>query len=357
MILNIPELETRVKSKAVKKFLNPEHPELVGWCYTDKCQYDKLWDEHTMVARGVVTTTGGTVISRPFPKFFNLGEKEAEPIDWKEPIEVSEKLDGSLIVVAFYKNTPLVNSKGSFTSEHAQFARKWLKENSPEFWNLKESPCTFLFEAIFPSTSENEVKVVNYGNRADLSLLAVINTKTGEEYTYDQIKDCAKHFSFPYAPHYDFDDINTIISRVKARESAQDGEGLVLHFMNTNKRVKIKSDVYIRLHRLISHANRKTILQMLINGDNIEEIYSTLPDEFYNEVKKWVAEYLEEHKRITDLVNLRLPELTKIDSRKEQSQIIYNDPELNTVRGIVFTALDGRDVNGPVWDYIKKNSK
>jgi len=38
-----------------------------------------------------VTTRDGDVVSRPFPKFFNLGEIEAEPIDWKEPIEITEK--------------------------------------------------------------------------------------------------------------------------------------------------------------------------------------------------------------------------------------------------------------------------
>jgi len=54
-----------------------------------------------------------------------------------------------------------------------------------------------LFEAVFPSTNENEVKVVNYGDRADLTLLAVINTETGIEYPYHQLKKFGEEVGIP----------------------------------------------------------------------------------------------------------------------------------------------------------------
>ena len=360
MKLNVPELEARVNSKLIKKFIHPTHPELIGWSYTDKCQYEKAWDEHTMNARGVITLPDGTIISRPFPKFFNLGEKEAEPIDWTEPVEITEKLDGSLIILSFYKGEMIVNSRGSFTSEHAEFARRWLHDHFEEWTKIKHSEYTYLFEAIFTSSNKNEVKVVNYGDKSDLTLLAVIHTDTGEELSYVQMKEkelIGKLFGISLSTRYGFDDVKNIISKVKARTSVQDGEGLVLHFMNSNKRVKVKSDVYIRMHRLISHANRKTILQMLMSGDSVEEVYSTLPDEFYTEVKKWVAEFTNEHDRIFNLALSNVSKISAMKTRKDQSKAIYGDPELKDICGIMFMALDGRNIDHPIWDLIKKQMK
>jgi RNA ligase len=354
MKINIPEFEKRVASRAIKKFEHPTEPSIVGWCYTDRCQYDKMWDEHTILARGIVTTRDGLVVSRPFPKFFNLGEVEAEPINWKEPVEVSEKIDGSLICVYTYDEKIFVNSKGSFTSEHAQFARKWIQENLP---NWKPNDCyTYLFEAVFPSTNENEVKVINYGDRADLTLLAIINILTGDEYNYEEMKKFADHLKIPLIARYT-SDVYATIDEAKSRASIQEGEGIVIHFLESNKRIKVKSDVYIRLHRLISHANKKTILEMIMKGDNIEEIYSPLPDEFYRDVKKWVEEFTLEHTRTMGFVNEHLPAVKVLPTRSAQAKYVYGTPELASIQGLMFMALDGRDISYPAWELIKKRLK
>ena len=354
MKINIPEYEKRVASGAIKKFEHPDEPNIVGWCYTPKCQFDKMWDEYTIQARGIVTTQDGEILSRPFPKFFNLGEKEAEPIDWKEPIEITEKIDGSLICIYLYNNKIFINSKGSFKSEHAQFAKHWLSEHLCD-WNPVFG-YTYLFEAVFPATSENEVKVINYGDRADLTLLAIINTKTGEEYLYPQLKKFGEEVGIAVVQKYDSDTYATI-DKVKSRASIQEGEGIVLHFTKSNKRIKVKSDVYIRLHRLISHANRKTILEMLMKGDDIAEIYAPLPDEFYTEVKKWVEEFNQEHARLLKVVSNNLSAVKALPTRSAQAKYVYGTPELVNIQGLVFMALDDRDISYPAWELIKKRLK
>jgi RNA ligase len=238
MKVNISELEKRVKSGAVRRFEHPGRSDLVGWCYTEKCQYEKLWDEHTVVARGIITLPDGTVVSRPFPKFFNLGEKEAEPINWSHTIEVTEKIDGSLIVVTFHNGEMIVNSKGSFKSEYADFARNWLMKNVPNWIEAgktdpEKSNYTYLFEAIFPSTNINEVKVINYGDKRDLTLLAIIEITTGKEYSYADLEEFAGLYGFPIVTRHAFEDINAIIAMCRKRPTVNDGEGLVLHFVDT----------------------------------------------------------------------------------------------------------------------------
>jgi T4 RnlA family RNA ligase len=360
--INIAEFENRVKTGAIRKFEHPIRTDLIGWCYTEKCQYNKMWDEHTVLARGIITTTEGIVISRPFPKFFNLGEQEAEPIGWSDTIEVTEKLDGSLIVVRFYNGELIVNSKGSFKSEYAEFARTWLMENMSDWVSAgingsDNGKYTYLFEAIFPPTNKNEVKVINYGDKRDLTLLAIIEIQTGSEYTYEQLQAFARQHTIPLAPRYEFDDINAIITLCKTRATVNDGEGLVLHFRESGKRIKVKSDIYIRLHRLISHANRKTVLEMLAKGDDIETIYAPLPDELYQDVKKWIKEFTDEYTEIQNRVNTELPGLLKIPDRKEQAKYIYQNPELAEIKGLLFMSIDGNDITSGIWGILKKRMK
>ena len=363
MKISVPEFEKRVSSGIIRKFAHPTQP-LVGWCYTQKCQYDQLWDEQTIQARGIVTTPDGSVVSRPFPKFFNLTEKEAEPVPWADTIEITEKIDGSLIIVSFHNGEMVVNSKGSFTSEYAEFARSWLQENVPGWVSegirgSDKNAYTYLFEAVFPPTNQNEMKVINYGNRRDLTLLAVVEVATGKEYSYPQVADVATKHGFPVAPRYEFSDISDIgalITRCRARETVDDGEGVVLHFVETGKRVKVKSDVYLRLHKLISKANRRNILTMLMKGDNIEAIYAQLPDEVFTEVKKWITEYRDAFAEIRASVLDEIPNLQEMASRREQALYITQNPGLSEIKGLVFAALDRADLTPGIWGVIRKRA-
>ena len=73
-----------------------EHPtgKLLIWNYTTRCQYEHAWDEVTIQARGLITTTDGTIVARSFNKFFNLDQHQGDlPL---EPFTVTAKEDGSL---------------------------------------------------------------------------------------------------------------------------------------------------------------------------------------------------------------------------------------------------------------------
>jgi hypothetical protein len=359
MQININEFEARVKSGLIKKFVDGDY---IGWCYTQKCQWEKKWDEYTTIARGIVTLSNGIVISRPFPKFFNLGEPEAEPISWTDKITVTDKIDGSLIICSFYNGIMVLNSKGSFTSEHANFARLWITTNMSKWMNseMKRSLSdgerwTYLFEAIFPEV--DNIKVINYGDRADLTLLAVINVKTVSEWSYEMLKQTGDIIGVGVVKRYAFDDINLLLKKCK-EASILDGEGVVLHFDPSGKRIKVKSDEYIRLHRLISHTSRKHILEVLMKGDDVESIYAALPDELFAEVKKIVSEIKIEYLNHRITAESIVKALNKSPmTRKEQALYLIARPELSDFKSTVFEMLDGRDGEKSIWSLIRKNTK
>jgi hypothetical protein len=61
----------------VYKQVHPSLP-LVIWNYSEKVQYEGLWDELTLMCRGLITDNTGKVIVKPFGKFFNYEEVESK---------------------------------------------------------------------------------------------------------------------------------------------------------------------------------------------------------------------------------------------------------------------------------------
>jgi RNA ligase len=116
---------------------------LTIWNYSEKVQYENLWDEITLQTRGLVTDNEGNVVARPFKKFFNLEEGKHTPTS---DFEVFEKMDGSCIILFNYEGEWVFASRGSFTSEQAIKA----KELSSNF-NLHKlnKDYTYVFEIIY----------------------------------------------------------------------------------------------------------------------------------------------------------------------------------------------------------------
>jgi RNA ligase len=122
-----------------------QHPilPLTIWNYTEKVQYEELWDDITLQCRGLVTDDKGTIIARPFRKFFNLEEGKFTPT---EEFEVYAKMDGSLGVVFWYNDEWHIATRGSFTSDQAIKGKEMLKKYPLDKLDKNN---TYLFEIIY----------------------------------------------------------------------------------------------------------------------------------------------------------------------------------------------------------------
>ena len=63
--------------------------------YTQRTQFERVWNPVTLACRGLVVTADGLVVARPFAKFFNLAEHPGIALP-DGAVEVTEKLDGSV---------------------------------------------------------------------------------------------------------------------------------------------------------------------------------------------------------------------------------------------------------------------
>lgn len=256
-----------------------KHPDYNIWIlnYSPKVQSKKFWDEYTLSCRGLVIDAEGNIIARPFQKFKNYEEFEPKSIDWSEEFDVFEKMDGSLIILFYYKPRMqwIVASRGSFISEQSVEAQKMVDVN---IYNKLDVNNTYLFEVLYP---ENRI-VVDYGGRRELVLLAVIETTSGEEMTHEVVNSTySRYFTVVQKMNLkSFDELRQLISRGEDNK-----EGVVIRF-KSGLRLKMKHTEYCRLHVILTNVSNLTVWEHLMNNYNFDELLDRVPDEFYDWLKK-----------------------------------------------------------------------
>ncbi len=79
MKLNKDILLTLIEEGYVMVNTHPELP-LMILNYTRKAQFEKYWNEYTLLCRGLIIDQDYNVIAMPFKKFFNYEEHKPEEI-------------------------------------------------------------------------------------------------------------------------------------------------------------------------------------------------------------------------------------------------------------------------------------
>lgn len=332
MILNKQLLKEMVESGMVRVQKHP-YADLWIYNYTQKCQFERCWNEVTLQCRGLILDGGGNVVARPFRKFFNYEELNPDEIP-NLPFDVFEKMDGSLGILYWLENTPFVATRGSFESEQAIHATRLVQKRFSELGIKMEDlhpNSTYLFEIVYP---ENRI-VVDYGDVDTLFLLAVIDNDSG--------KDLQAHgVGFPLVKAHHF---KSLKFEDMQRINENNAEGFVVRFSN-GFRMKIKFEDYKRLHKILTGVSTVTIWEHLSLGKPLDEILESVPDEFYDWVKREVSSLLERYTKIE--ISCR-KDFVIFKNRKEAA-LYYKTKEFPH---ILFKMLDGKDYSRDIWKLIR----
>ena len=330
-------LETLNKYKEDGLLYNQIHPTLplTIWNYTDKCQWENIWDEITLSCRGLVTDDLGNVVARPFKKFFNLSENRTNTSD---NFEIFEKLDGSLGILFFYGGNWILASRGSFTSDQAIKGRELLDKTCN--YNLLNKNNTHCFEIVY---RENKI-VVDYGDFEGCVLTAVFDTQTGEEQPLDG-------WGLKTVESYDFytplKELHTIIK--------DNEEGYVIRFSN-GERCKIKGAEYLRLHKMMSEMSTTAVWDCLRNGDSILNLIHDFPDEFYNVVRDYERELSSKFYNEKVKINseyLAVSKSLELCDDKTFALFIKDNP----YKSYLFSLRNNKDVTEQIWNNLKPQYK
>ena len=324
------------------KQVHPTLP-LTIWNYSEKVQYENLWDEVTISTRGLVTDDKGDIVATPFKKFFNIEEGKYTPT---ETFEVYEKMDGSLGIVFWYQGQWVVATRGSFTSDQAIKATELLQKYNTD---IMFRHMTFCFEIIYP---ENRI-VLDYKGEEKLVLLGAFDN-WGKDY---DITDWDE-WGFDVVKKYDgINDYKQLKEMVK-----NDQEGFVVKFSNGD-RVKVKGVEYLRLHKIMTNVSTTGIWEYLKNGEDVMELLKDVPDEFYTKIKNYVKELRyffmsiseDAGKRFDGKMYGKYNDKEPITDRKEFAEWVSEQPK--HLSGILFRMFDRKDYSEIIWNLIKPEFK
>jgi RNA ligase len=332
------------------KQVHPTLP-LTIWNYSEKVQYDSLWNDITLQTRGLVTDDKGNIVARPFKKFFNDSEKKHTPTP---EFYVYEKMDGSLGILFHYKGEWVMATRGSFTSDQAVKGFEMLQKY--EYQKLHKD-YTYLFEIIY---DDNRI-VVKYPYE-DLVLLGMINTETGYEVDlYGEgndvrLKNLMSNLGFKIVRKYDgINDYSILKGMIK-----DDEEGFVVKFSNGD-RMKVKGEEYMKLHKLITSVSTTAIWEMLSEGRDVLELLKEVPDEFYNKIKMYVRDLKYTYFSLSEYAGKthdgfrygkfgdKDPEPTKKEFAEFLSMNNYNP----IIKALCFAMWDKKDYDKIIWKHIK----
>lgn len=329
-----------------------EHPTLpyAIFNYSPDVQYTNRWDDVTLNCRGLILDNDFNIVARPWKKFFNLGQVDL-PIQFDDPVEVMDKVDGSLgILYPDEANGYSIATRGSFTSEQAVHATKIWHENYNRY--VKPTPgYTFLFEIVYPG---NRI-VLDYGDTDDLFLLGAVENATGY---YLGPREAEAMMEWPgyvvdVHPHKTISDALGAMDRKNA-------EGYVIR--SHNFMVKLKQPDYLELHRLVTNASPKTVWEQLRAGKSKSEIVSAFPDEFHAYIGSMVDPLIERYEqRATEIFegyNHAVAAVMKgtwgYDSPDTPTRAQYaNVFKKSKDSKYYFLLLDNRSIRDVLWSELK----
>lgn len=332
--------------------------------YTNGVHIEGRWNKWNREARGIIFNVDtGEIVCRPMPKFFNLGERPESSLENlpDETYIVYEKLDGSCGNAYLHNSEIRVATPGSMDSEQGNWASNWLYNHLhihgliDDFAKeLKDK--TPIFEIIWPDNPGSNV--VNYGQREELVLLAIRN-HNGTEIMPHMVDEFAKKYGFSRPRIFNHELTSDIDKKIGDNE-----EGYVIYYPTSALRVKIKSDKYKMLHKMLDRLTPKGILELiegreyrtlhkLLSGANKElaaqadDIAATLRRKFSE--FKYLAEDIYEQVICIEHRDYKT-------QRKKQAQYIQaNAPQ--AVWGLVFAMLDDKFDDSLVWSAVKKGLK
>jgi RNA ligase len=328
----------RLRPLVEGRYLSVErHPEahLYIWNYTPKTQFDRYWTDETRMCRGLITTADGTVVARPFAKFFGIDELPSIGLALPpEPFDVYEKLDGSLGIVYSVDGEPRVATRGSFTGVQAQRGTAILRAL---YGHVRfRTDVTYLVEILYP---ENRI-VVDYGGREDLVLLAAIDTESGVDLPLSEFEG----LGLPAARRYDgVADLADLLML-----GGENQEGFVVRF-RSGLRVKVKLPEYVRLHRLLTGVTPRFLWEQLRGGCGLEELLRGVPEEFGAWVRQTAGEIQAAYDAIEAECRADFAGAPDGDDRRVAAEYF----RARRYPAVLFRMLDGKPYEDVIWKLVK----
>jgi RNA ligase len=289
-LLDIDAVNAAIGANLVRPRLSDDGT-LVVLNYTEVCAFSKAWSPVTLAARGLIVTANYTadgtlsadalVVARPFAKFFNHGEVAHDPVALAAmtgPVVVADKLDGSLGILFFdpAANDWRVSTRGSADSEMAVHGTALIRAYIADGSFNPTPGFTYLAEIVYP---ENRI-VLNYNGLDALILLGKVDLLSGVSTPINLIP--VSEWAGLRAEVFPFATLAEAALSVELSPRAN-AEGVIVHFVNSDFRVKLKQADYLALHSSRFNLTERSVWEAISTGS-----YDRLLADSEEEFRPWI---------------------------------------------------------------------
>lgn len=228
--------------------------------------------------RGLIFNLEGDIISVPYHKFFNVGERFEtllENIDMSRPHVILEKLDGSMVRPVPVGDAYRMGTKMGLT-EVAMQSEVFVAANL-EYDRFIRAMMALGYTPIFEWCSRNQRIVIDYP-RDRLVLTAMRELDSGDYMSYAELRTEAAAWQIEVVRAYD-GTIENMESLLAETAGLQGQEGWVIRFEDNGEMLKIKAEEYVLVHKAKADILReKGVIEMIL-GEQIDDVKAFLPIE------------------------------------------------------------------------------
>jgi RNA ligase len=288
-------------------------------------------------ARGMIfCKKTGELLSRPFQKFFNLGEREDLIPDFSKPHYIVDKLDGSMIRPVPLPSGIRWGTKMGITDVAMQ-AEEFVSKH-PKYQKFAEACIEANATPLFEWCSRQQRIVLDYPED-NLVLLAVRDNFTGEYVARKGIEVFSQVWDIPVVRVHEMcwarDNSEDFITFIRSMTGI---EGFVIQFHDGHM-VKIKTDEYVSLHRAKSLLDNERDVVGLILEEKIDDLMPLLPEPDHLRLRKFADDVWGDILRFQTDVNILLRQTRNIP-RKEFALASTNIPPLLRAAAFKFYGLE-----------------
>lgn len=299
--------------------------------------------------RGLIFYKDGTLMSRPFHKFFNVNERDetqAHEIDLSQPHVVMEKMDGSMIRPLIVDGYLRLGTKMGVT-DVAMKAEEWLAKQSYEYkewlYNCVVDSVTPLFEWV----SSNNKIVLDY-KEDNLVYLGTRDNATG---AYVMDKSCP----FDTVPQYGSLELG-LNDYIDIARNQENREGDIIRFAS-GQMAKIKTDWYVRIHKVLDKIKFDRNIVALILNEELDDVVPMLPEVQATRVREFESRFWEAfgYKQRYILARFDESQMHYGNDRKAIATQYVPLLEDKGVASFIFRMLDGHDLRELMLAHIEKS--
>jgi RNA ligase len=243
--------------------------------------------------RGLVFDMDGKLIGRRYHKFFNVNERDETSIgkiDWSRPHVILEKLDGSMVSPCFVNGHIRWMTKMGITDTSME--AEAFVASRPDYTELAAHYLEHGFTPVFEWCSNKNRIVLNYPEDR-LVLTAMREMKFGSYMLHGALERIGERYGIEVVKAWSHEQIQKMGSIIGIIREMEDAEGVVVRF-DDGHMVKIKSDWYVRIHKVKSMLGQERDVVELILKNELDDMLPVLPREDVEKIEKFQIVLMEQ---------------------------------------------------------------